>query len=176
MTGALTLDRQSKASSSGYTATGHFGLGYQTGAIGWVYFRPEVHGDYFRLNQGGYTEHDGGTGFDLAVNSRTGDQASATASLITGLSFGQSFKWRPELELGYRDVFFFIDWETTEFFTTTGSQAFTLQAPSIRGGGPVARVNVKADTDFYELNFEAGAEQRTNFVDADVRVAVRVLF
>ncbi|WP_158913061.1 autotransporter domain-containing protein [Caulobacter sp. S45] len=174
--GATSLDRQSKASSSGYTATGHFGVGYQTNPIGLFYFRPQVHGDYFRLDQGSYTEHDGGPGFDLAVNQRTGDQTSGTAALVTGMSFGSGFKWRPEFELGYRDVFTGTSGNTTAAFTTAGSQPFTLPAPSIRGGGPEARINVKADTDFYELNFEAGAEQRTNFAEGDVRFSVRVLF
>ena len=175
-TGAITLDRASKGSSTGYTATGHFGIGYQTGQFGWFYFRPQVHGDYFRLDQGGYTEHDGGPGFDLAIKDRNGDETSGTASLVTGMSFGSGFKWRPELELGYRDVFSGTSGDTTAAFTTAGSQSFTLPAPSIRGGGPLARVNVKADTDFYELNFEAGIEQRTNFAEGDVRFSVRVLF
>ncbi|MGC1301939.1 MAG: autotransporter domain-containing protein [Caulobacteraceae bacterium] len=174
--GDITLDRASKANSSGYTATGHFGLGYQTGQFGWFYFRPQVHADYFRLDQGSYTEHDGGPGFDLAVANRLGDQTSGTASLITGMSFGSTFKWRPELELGYRDVFTGTSGNTTASFTTAGSQPFTLPAPSIRGGGPIARVNVKADTDFYELNLEAGIEQRTDFAEGDVRFSVRVLF
>ena len=174
--GDLLLDRQSKASSSGYTATGHFGLGYQTSPIGQFYFRPQVHVDYFRLDQGSYTEHDGGDGFDLSVDSRTGEETSGTASLVTGFTFGQSFKWRPEFEVGYRDVFTGQSGDTTAAFTTPGSLPFTLQAPSIRGGGPEGRLNLKADTDFYELNFEAGAEQRTNFVDGDVRFSVRVLF
>jgi hypothetical protein len=175
-TGAITLDRASKGSSTGYTATGHFGLGYQTGNFGWFYFRPQVHGDYFMLDQGSYTEHDGGTGFDLALKDRNGNETSGTASLVTGMSFGSSFKWRPELEIGYRDVFSGTSGNTTAAFTTAGSQAFTLPNPSIRGGGPLARINVKADTDFYELNFEAGVEQRTDFAEGDVRFSVRVLF
>lgn len=175
-TGAITLDRASKGSSTGYTATGHFGLGYQTGNFGWFYFRPQVHGDYFMLDQGGYTEHDGGPGFDLALKDRNGNKTSGTASLVTGMSFGSSFKWRPELEIGYRDVFTGTSGTTTAAFTTAGSQAFSLPPPSIRGGGPLARINVKADTDFYELNFEAGVEQRTDFAEGDVRFSVRVLF
>ncbi len=175
-TGAVTLDRASKGSSTGYTATGHFGLGYQTGNFGWFYFRPQVHGDYFMLDQGAYTEHDGGPGFDLALKDRNGNETSGTASLVTGMSFGSSFKWRPELEVGYRDVFSGTSGNTTAAFTTAGSQAFSLPPPSIRGGGPLARINVKADTDFYELNFEAGIEQRTDFAEGDVRFSVRVLF
>ena len=186
--GDITLDRSSKASSSGYTATGHFGVGYQTGQLGMFYFRPQVHGDYFYLDQGSYTEHGGespsssatnssaGDGFDLAVAQRNGNEASGTASLVTGLSFGQSFIWRPELELGYRDVFSGTAGDTTAHFLPAGSLPFTLEPDQIKGGGPVAHLNVKADTDFYELNFEAGVEERTQFTEGDLRLSVRVLF
>ena len=184
--GNVTLDRSSKASSSGYTATGHFGVGYQTGQIGMFYFRPQVHADYFYLDQGSYTEHGGaaptstagatgGDGFDLAVSQRNGNEASGTASLVTGLTFGQGFRWRPELELGYRDVFTGTAGDTTARFAAGGS-SFTLAPDQIKGGGPVGRLDVKADTDFYELNFEAGIEQRTSFTEGDLRLSVRVLF
>ena len=176
--GNVTLDRASKSSSSGYTATGHFGLGYQTPQIGWVYFRPQVHGDYFYLNQGGFSEHDGGTasgdGFDLTDAARNGNEASGTASLVTGVTFGQGFKWRPELEVGYRNVFSGTAGPTTANFQ--GGTPFTLDPESIKGGGPLARLDLKADTDFYELNFEAGIEQRTHFDEGDLRMSVRVLF
>ncbi len=177
--GNVTLDRSSKASSSGYTATGHFGLGYQTGQIGGIYFRPQVHGDYFYLNQGSYTEHNGAEtsgadGFDLSVATRNGNEASGTAGLVTGVTFGQGFKWRPELEVGYRNVFSGTSGATTANFTN--GTPFTIDPNSVKGGGPTARLDVKADTDFYELNFEAGAEERTHFTEADVRLSVRVLF
>ncbi|WP_174300078.1 autotransporter domain-containing protein [Caulobacter sp. S45] len=177
--GNVTLDRASKSSSSGYTATGHFGLGYQTPQIGWVYFRPQLHGDYFYLDQGGFTEHgattaSGGDGFDLTDAARNGNEASGTASLVTGVTFGQGFKWRPELELGYRNVFSGNAGSTTANFQ--GGTPFTLDPESVKGGGPVARLDVKADTDFYELNFEAGVEERTHFEEGDLRLSVRVLF
>ncbi len=176
--GNVTLDRASKSSSSGYTGTGHFGVGYQTPQVGWVYFRPQVHGDYFYLNQGGYTEHGGGTvagdGFDLTNATRNGNEASGTASLVTGITFGQGFKWRPELEIGYRNVFSGTAGSTTSNFQ--GGTPFTLDPESIKGGGPLARLDVKADTDFYELNFEAGIEERTHFEEGDLRLSVRVLF
>ena len=179
--GGITLDRTSKASSSGYSATGHFGLGYQTNPIGWVYFRPQVRGDYFYLNQGSYTEHGGAVvpgedGFDLSVAQRNGNEASGTASLVTGVSFGQGFRWRPELELGYRDVFTGTAGATVAQLAQGNGQSFALNADDIKGGGPLGRLDVKADTDFYELNFEAGVEDRTHFTEGDLRISVRVLF
>ena len=175
-TGAATIDRSARGNSTGYTLTGHLGLGYQTPQVGLFYFRPQVHGDYFRLQQGSYTERYGGDGFDLSLASRTGDESSGTVSLVTGMSFGSGFQWRPELELGYRDVFTGNAGDTTAQYTVSGATPFTLLPANIRGGGPVGRLDVKADTDFYELNFEAGAEQRVGLVSADLRISVRVLF
>ena len=181
VSGAITLDRSSKASSTGYSATGHFGLGYQTNPIGWVYFRPQVRGDYFYLNQGAYTEHGGAVvpgedGFDLSVDRRNGNEASGTASLVTGVTFGQGFRWRPELELGYRDVFTGTAGTTVAQLAQGNGQSFALSPDDIKGGGPIGRLDVKADTDFYELNFEAGLEDRTHFTEGDLRISVRVLF
>ena len=138
-----------------------------------------MHGDYFYLDQGGFTEHgaataSGSDGFDLTDAKRNGNEASGTASLVTGVTFGQGFKWRPELELGYRNVFSGNAGSTTANFQ--GGTPFTLDPESIKGGGPLARLDIKADTDFYELNFEAGVEQRTHFEEGDLRLSVRVLF
>ncbi len=173
--GTVELDRSAKGSSSGFSSTGHFGLGYETGQFGWFYFRPQAKFDYFRLYQGGYTEHGGGDGFDLALNSRTGQQYSASASMVTGMKFGQSFQWRPELELGYRDVFSGDAGATTARFAAD-TEYFTMQAAKIVGGGPTARLNVKADTDFYELNLSTGAEYRDRYTEADIKFSVKVLF
>ncbi len=174
-TGTISLERDAKASSSGYSGTGHFGVGYETGQVGLVYFRPQAQFDYFRLYEGGYTEHGGGTGFDLAVDSRTGNQTSASASMVTGLNFTGAFHWRPELELGYRDVMAGDAGATTARFAAD-TESFTLEAAKIVGGGPLARLSVKADTDFYELNVSAGAEYRNRYTEGDVKFSFRVLF
>ena len=52
---------------------------------------------------------------------RNGNEASGTASLVTGITFGQGFKWRPELEIGYRNVFSGTAGSTTANFQQTGA-------------------------------------------------------
>jgi hypothetical protein len=180
-TGAITLDRQANGASDGWTATGHFGAAYQWD-IGKWFIRPAAHGDYFRLYEGGFTEHGGASttqanadGFDLLLQSRTGYQATGAASLAIGRTIGTTFVWRPQLEIGYRDAFAGTAGATTARFVQGGSP-FTLTPVQITGGGPTVRFGAKADTDFYELNFEAGAEERNNFYEADVRFNIRVLF
>ncbi len=181
-TDAITLDRTAKAGSQGWSATGHFGASYQIG-LGKFYLRPEAQGDYFELFEGKLNEHGStqtastGTtsdGFDLDIASRTGRQGSFTAALNAGAALGTGFVFRPELEIGYRDVFSGTAGDTTAHFLN--GQNFTLLPASITGGGPVARFGLKGDTDFYELDFQAGGEQRDRFVEADVRLNIRVLF
>jgi hypothetical protein len=180
-TGAITLDRQANGASNGWTATGHFGAAYQWDLGKW-FIRPAANGDYFRLYEGGFTEHGGASttqanadGFDLQLQSRTGYQATGAASLTIGRTIGTTFVWRPQLEVGYRDAFAGTAGDTTARFVQGGSP-FTLTPVQITGGGPTMRVGAKADTDFYELDFEAGAEERNNFYEADIRFNIRVLF
>jgi hypothetical protein len=180
-TGAITLDRQANGASNGWTATGHFGGSYQWDLGKW-FIRPAASGDYFRLDEGGFTEHGGASttqtnadGFDLQLASRTGYQATGAASLTIGRTIGTTFVWRPQVEIGYRDAFAGTAGDTTARFVQGGSP-FTLTPVQITGGGPTARLGAKADTDFYELDFEAGAEERNNFYEADIRFNIRVLF
>ncbi len=176
-TGEITLNRTAKGSGEGWSGTGHFGAAYQFDFGKW-FIRPNAQADYFELYEGGFTEHNGasttGDGFDLALAHRTGRQASGVAAMTLGTSFGTGFVWRPELQVGYRDVFSGTAGATTAHFS--GGDDFTLQPVPIKGGGPLARVGVKADTDFYELDFQAGAEDRNRFTEGDVRLTVRVLF
>jgi hypothetical protein len=189
-TGAITLDRTAKGASDGWTATGHFGGAYQWD-IGRWFIRPAASADYFRLDEGGYTENgaasttqstinsSGATvdsdGVDLQLANRTGYQATGAASLTIGRTIGTTFVWRPQVEIGYRDAFAGTAGDTTARFVQGGSN-FTMTPLQITGGGPTARLGAKADTDFYELDFEAGAEERNNFYEADVRFNIRVLF
>jgi len=189
-TGAITLDRQANGASNGWTATGHFGGAYQWD-IGKWFIRPAGSADYFRLDEGGFTEHGGASttqfttnssgatvdsdGFDLQLASRTGYQATGAATLTIGRTIGTTFVWRPQLEIGYRDAFAGAAGDTTARFVQGGSP-FTLTPVQITGGGPTVRLGAKADTDFYELDFEAGAEERNNFYEADIRFNIRVLF
>jgi hypothetical protein len=95
--------------------------------------------------------------------------------LTIGRTIGTTFVWRPQLEIGYRDAFAGTAGDTTARFVQGGGP-FTLTPVQITGGGPTVRMGAKADTDFYELDFEAGAEERNNFYEADIRFNIRVLF
>ncbi len=76
-TGAITLDRQANGAADGWTATGHFGAAYQWD-IGKWFIRPSAQGDYFRLYEGGFTEHGG------AARPTSPPTAAARRSVRTG--------------------------------------------------------------------------------------------
>ncbi len=173
-TGQLTLSRTTKESWSGYSLTGHFGAGYEI-PLGVTFFvRPQVRVDYFRLSEGSYSERNGGPAFNLNVDNRTGDEASGTASMVFGAKYGTGFVWRPQLELGVRDVFTGNAGSTTAHYT--GGQSFTLTPGDFTGASGLIRAKLKASGEYYEVGLEAGGEAQSKYVEGDLKLSVRVLF
>ena len=176
--GLVTLSRKSKSSWNGYSLTGHFGGAYQMDLGPTFFVRPTVKVDYFRLNEGAHTDRNGtgatGDSFDLAYQSRTGDELSATASMIFGAKLGRGLIWRPQLELGVRDVFSGSAGDTTAHFT--GGSAFTISPADFTGPLGVARFKLKASSEYYEFGLEAGAEAKSRYAEGDAKLTVRVLF
>ena len=175
--GAVAVNRKLENDWTGYTLSGRVGLAYQWQMGGGWFVQPQVHLDYFRLNEDAYGESQtvGGNAFALSYNSRTGQSTSGTASLVIGRAFGTGLVWRPQLELGVRDVFSGDAGDTTAKFVSGGS-AFTLTPAEITGAAGVARLKIKASSEYYELGFEAGGEIRSGYQEGDVRFVVRVLF
>jgi hypothetical protein len=174
-TGAITTNRQTKGSWTGYSLTGHFGAAYNIDLGSTFFVRPQVHFDYFRLDEGSYTERFGGDGMNLAYDNRVGDEASGTASMVFGAKLGRTFIWRPQLELGVRDVFSGTAGDTTARFAAGGS-AFTLSPDDITGPSGVARIKLKGSSEYYEVGIEAGGEVKSRYGEGDFKLTVRVLF
>jgi len=174
-TGLTTLSRQTKASWTGYSLTGHFGAAYQVDLNSVFFLRPQAHLDYFLLNEGGYSERNGGPAMNLAYDSRTGNEASGTASVVAGMKLGRGLIWRPELELGVRDVFAGDAGSTTARFISGGS-SFTLSPADISGPSGLIRFKLKASSEYYEVGFEAGGEAKSRYAEGDAKLTVRVLF
>jgi hypothetical protein len=171
---AGVVHKLSESDWNGYSVYGRVGAYYDINA-GRLYFRPNVHLDYFRLHEGGYTETGGGDGFDLTVDGRDGDQIAGTASFIIGYTFGDEVKWRPEVEIGYRGIISGSGGDTTAAFTGGGTP-FTLMAEDLRGGGPIGRIGIHAFGQFVDLKIDAGAQLRDNVTDVDLRMMVRIVF
>jgi len=181
--GDITLDRKLKSNWNGYTLSGHFGLAYdwQLGSRffggGW-FMQPQAHIDYFRLQESRYSDNEaqGGPALALAYDGRTGQETSGTASIVFGRKLGTGLVWRPQVELGVRDVFSGDAGDTTARFIS-GGPSFTLTPADITGLAGVGRFKLKASSEYYELGFEAGGEiLSSRYQEGDVKMSVRVLF
>ena len=172
---ASVLNRKNKANWSGYTLSGRVGVGYEA-QLGWLFLRPQAHADYYRLKENSYAEKFGGDGFDLTYAARNSSAVTGTASLVVGASLGakSGLTWRPQLEVGYRKAMSGGPDDTTAHFANGAD--FTLSPEDARKGGPVARLGLKADSDYFELMFEGGGEVQGKTKTADIRFAARLLF
>ena len=185
-TGDITLDRKVKSNWNGYTVSGRFGLSYRWDVGprflggGW-FVEPQTHLDYFRLDENAYNDNEaqGGPGFSLDYQSRTGQETSGTASIILGRKLGAGLIWRPSMEFGVRDVFTGDAGDTTARFNygTTNGQYFTLSPADIQGVAGIVRAKLKVSSEYYELGAEAGAEALSSrYEEADFKLSARVLF
>ncbi|OYX35276.1 MAG: hypothetical protein B7Y99_03945 [Caulobacterales bacterium 32-69-10] len=171
--GTTTLDRTAEAKAGGWSANARAGVAYQAD-LGGLYLRPQAHFDWYRLGQGAYAETGGGAAFDLSVDSRTGHEASGTASIVFGARFGQDTVWRPEVEVGYRRIFSSDAGTIAAHFA--GGPTFSIYALGLESGGPMARLSLKAGNDTYDLSLGAGVEKRSGYLEGDLHVKARLQF
>jgi len=181
--GDITLDREVKDNWNGYTASGRFGVAYKVKfgerflGGGW-FVQPQTHVDTFMLYENAYNENEaeGGPALAMGFNSVTGQETSATASILVGRAMGTGVVFRPELEFGVRDVFTGNAGDTTARYIS-GGPSFVLTPADIEGAAGVARFKLKASSEYYELGFEAGGEVLSSrYEEGDMRLSVRVLF
>ena len=164
-----------KGTWNGYTLDGRISAGYQVDLGKTFFVRPQVVGEYFRLNQDSYTEHGGGDGVDLTVDSRSGDSTTGTASVVFGAKFGRNLVWRPSLELGAQDVFSGDAGDTTAH-VVSGGPDFTLVPNAITGVGGLARAGLTVGAPSFEVYIDAQGQEFSKYREGDVRAGVRVLF
>lgn len=173
-TGSVTLQRNAESQWSGYIASANFGVGYQV-TKGRLSFRPEVSVDYIGLFETRHSESGGGPAVDLAIRSRTSTEASAQADVVMGYTFGQGFRWTPQLTVGYRQIITGGPGSTTARFLS-GSPAFTLNPDLTERGGLLARLGVRAAGQFADVTADAGGEFRDGYQTYDARARARFLF
>lgn len=173
--GAATLTRTAKATASGWSASGSGGMVYHLALGNTFYLEPGVHIDYYRLVQGAYAEQGGGDTFDLDVEHRIGQETSATVSVKAGAVLGQEFRWRPETEIGYREILTGSPGALKARYEATGD-SFTLAPSGLEKGGGVARIGLNGGNDLYDLSFSAGVEERNGYAEGDVHLRARLLF
>ena len=174
--GTVSLLRDAESQWSGGVVSANFGVGYQI-THGRLSFRPEISADYIGLFESGHSEKGGGSAVDLAIASRTSSEASAQADVVIGYTFGQGFRWTPQLTVGYRQIITGGPGSTTaRFVDNVGSGTFTLKPDLSDRGGFLARLGVRAAGQFADVTADAGGEYRDGYQTYDARARARFLF
>jgi hypothetical protein len=112
---------------------------------------------------------------DLALNSRTSDEGTATADVVFGWYFGDAIRWRPEITVGWRQIVSGGPGETTARFLS-GGPSFTLSPDFTDRGGLLARVGFRASGTYADFSADAGGEFRDGYETYTARAVARFLF
>ncbi|HET6969488.1 MAG TPA: autotransporter outer membrane beta-barrel domain-containing protein, partial [Phenylobacterium sp.] len=168
-----TLNLRAKSSWNGWMADAYAGASYEW-RVGAFYARPEASLTYVRLSEGGYDESGGGSGFDLSVDSRTGDLFTGQAVVALGYRFGDETYLAPEVTAGYRARIAGGPSSTTARFQ--GGSDFTLDPEDVTKGGAIVRAGFRGGGArvLYEVN--GGAMFDKSYQEYDIRALVRFQF
>jgi hypothetical protein len=156
-------------------------LGTFTGTVSYemggatAFFRPVVSIDYHRLNEEGYAESGGGTGFDLTVDRRISDELALTGSVAGGFDFFGGYQgegwFRLEAEGGRRELVGGAMGATVARFGS--GQRFTI-VPEERESGWVGKLRTIGGTRYFRLGAELNAEERANDWAFSLRASLQV--
>ena len=170
-----TASHTAKGSWSGYDLSAHLGAGLMFDVTKHLFFEPKVYADVFHMHEDAYSEAGGGPGFDLNVSQRSGTQTNGTASLVTGMHFGNQFVFTPQIEVGYDKVVTGGPGDTTAQFAYSGAPRFTV-APNQIDGADMARLSLRGDGNYVHFSLQAGGEYSNNYRNLDLKAVFRLTF
>lgn len=173
--GAQLLIRQAEADWNGLLAGARVGAAYNWES-GRFYARPEVILDAIYLSERGYTETGGGGSVDLAVGSRSNYEAAAEAGVLVGAKFGRTFRWGPELRVGYRAVLASGDGETSGAFVSAPGTPFAIPGLGEQDGLLIVRAALRGHGAYSNFAIEAGGDIGEDYHAYTMRLLVRFLF
>jgi outer membrane autotransporter protein len=168
-----TLNLRANSKWNAWMADVYAGASYEL-RMGAFYARPEASISYLRLAEDGYREKDGGAGFNLIVDKRTGDLLTGEALLAVGWRFGDEVYIAPEIKAGYRAKLAGGPASTTAHFE--GGQEFTLDPENVFKGGAVVRAGFRGGSDRVLYVVNGGATKDGDYEEYDVRATVRFQF
>jgi outer membrane autotransporter protein len=168
-----TLNYRAKAKWNAWVVDAYAGASYEL-RMGSFYARPEAALSYIRLAEDGYREKGGGDGFNLIVDSRTGDLLAGEALLAIGWRFGDEVYLAPEIKGGYRAKLAGGPPKTTAHFE--GGEDFTLTPEDAFKGGWIARAGFRGGADRVLYAVNGGATIDDGYEEYDVRATVRFQF
>lgn len=167
--------RQAEASWTASFADASASAAYEA-RMGRYYARPDVSIDWVYVSEGAQTETGGGTGFNLAVDSRKSDRLTASAMLTLGAQYGRTSWLRPEFRVGYRSILSGQVGATVARFTGTTGGPFTLLSDDTSGGWLLVGFSLKGGTELSYAALEGDAELRDGEQRYNIRIAGRALF
>jgi outer membrane autotransporter protein len=168
-----TLSLRADSKWNAWMVDAYAGASYEV-RMGGFYARPEVSASYLRLAEDGYKEKNGGAGFNLVVDKRTGDMLTGEALLALGWKFGDETYFAPEIKAGYRAKLAGGPSRTTAHFD--GGADFTLDPEDVFKGGAVARVGFRGGAARVLYAVNAGGTKDGDYEEYDVRATVRFQF
>jgi hypothetical protein len=171
--GNVSFTKTATSNWTGGTGQAHLGVDYEQPIGDGFFVRPGLMGDYFLLYEGAHGEHNGGNAFNLNYASAFGKQGSASGLLTFGMRFGDQFIWRPEMTVGWKQVFGGPDSVNAQF--ASGGSSFTL-SPQSQKGGALARLGIHGGDKYTDLAFEAGGEERGDYRAFDGQLVARFKF
>ncbi|MFC7498632.1 autotransporter domain-containing protein [Enterovirga sp. GCM10030262] len=176
-TGTETVTRESRGDWSGTLVSAAAGLSYEL-RFGRLAVRPAASIDYYRLKEDGYTESGGGTAMDLVVDSRSGDETAANATvaigydIMGGAEVGEGF-FRAEIEGGRRQLIGGSLGATTARFE--GGEDFTLLGTE-RESGWVGKFRLLGGNDSFLIGGEVNAEEQQGRAAVAFRASLQLGF
>lgn len=169
-----TVSTTAKGTWSGYDLSAHLGAGLQLDVSKHLFFQPKVYGDFFYMHENAYNERNGGAAYDLDVAQRNSMQTNGTASMVTGLRFGNQFVISPQLEVGYDKVISGGPADTTARFAY-GGPSFTV-GPNHIDGAAMARLTLRGDGNYVHFSLQAGGEYTSDYHSMDLKAVFRLTF
>jgi Autotransporter beta-domain len=169
-----TIERTAKGDWSGYDLSAHLGAGLQFDVSKHLFFQPKVYADVFHMSEQAYNERNGGATYDLDVAARQSTQTNGTASVVTGLRFGNQFVFSPQVEVGYDKVITGGPADTTARFAY-GGPSFTV-VPNQISGAAVGRLTLRGDGNYVHFSLQAGGEYSKDFHSMDMKANFRLTF
>ena len=164
-TNTTTFSREADSNRAALVGT----LGLTTGALmkfGSTFFTPQLSIDGLTMREEGYTEINGGTGFDLAVKPYYANSLRAFlgTEVRQDINLGDFFL-QPSARVGYRFDFLndptklraqFSDSNTATLGTNPGTP-FTIRGPDPSRGNIVGGLNLNATTDNWTIGLSYDA-------------------
>jgi len=168
-----TLSLQADSKWNAWMVDAYAGASYEV-QVGGFYARPEISASYLRLAEDGYKEKNGGAGFNLVVDKRTGDMLTGEALLALGWKFGDETYFAPEIKAGYRAKLAGGPSRTTAHFE--GGADFTLDPEDVFKGGAIVRAGFRGGAARVLYAVNAGGTKDGDYEEYDVRATVRFQF